>query len=51
MSRHFLRFALPLAALLCLCAAPVAGAKDLSGNSNIQLVRQLYNNVRETLPS
>ncbi|WP_374289823.1 hypothetical protein [Desulfovibrio desulfuricans] len=44
-----------LAALLCLClilCTPLAAkAKDLTGNSNIQLVRDLYNNVRETLPS
>ena len=45
------RLALLLATLLCLCAGPLAEAKDLTGNSNIQLVRELYNNVRDTLPS
>ena len=38
-------------ALLCLYPAPAAWAKDLTGNTNIQLVRDLYNNVRDTLPS
>ena len=38
-------------ALLSLCPAQVAWGKDLTGNSNIQLVRDLYNNVRDTLPS
>ena len=51
MSSHFLRLALLLTALLCLCAAPLVGAKDLTGNSNIQFVRELYNNVRDTMPS
>ena len=46
-----LRLALLLATLLCLCAGSLAEAKDLTGNSNIQLVRELYNNVRDTLPS
>lgn len=48
---HFLRFALPLTVLLCLFGVPLSRAKDLTGNSNIQLVRHLYNNVRDTLPS
>lgn len=51
MTDHFLRLALPLTALLCLCAAPKVEGKDLTGNTNIQLVRQLYNNVRDTMPS
>ena len=38
-------------ALLSLCPAPAAWAKDLTGNTNIQLVRDLYSNVRDTLPS
>ena len=51
MSSHFLRLALLLTALLCLCATPKAEAKDLTGNTNIQFVRELYNNVRDTMPS
>ena len=51
MTDHFLRLALPLTALLCLRAAPKVEGKDLTGNTNIQLVRQLYNNVRDTMPS
>lgn len=51
MSSHFLRPALLLTALLCLYTEHVTEAKDLTGNSNIQLVRQLYNNVRDTMPS
>ena len=51
MTRQPQRLALLLATLLCLCAGPLAEAKDLTGNSNIQLVRELYNNVRDTLPS
>ena len=51
MTGHFLRLALTLTALLCLCAAPKVEGKDLTGNTNIQLVRQLYNNVRDTMPS
>ena len=38
-------------ALVSLFTAPAVKAKDLTGNTNIQLVRDLYNNVRETLPS
>ena len=30
MTVHFLRLALPLTALLCLCAAPKAEGKDLT---------------------
>ncbi len=51
MSRHFLRLALTLTALLCLYTEHVTEAKDLTGNSNIQFVRELYNNVRDTMPS
>ena len=51
MTGHFLRPALFLTALLCLCATPKAEAKDLTGNTNIQFVRELYNNVRDTMPS
>ena len=51
MSSHFLRLALLLTALLCLYTERAVEAKDLTGNSNIQLVRQLYNNVRDTMPS
>lgn len=49
-----------LAAALCLCLAlaglasltPLASlAKDLRGNSNINLVRELYRKVSETIPS
>ena len=45
----FRLFAFSWVVLLCL---PVHGeAKDLRGNSNLQLVRELYENVRNTLPS
>ena len=50
MKGQVIRLALCLA-LFCLSPAPAAWAKDLTGNSNIQLVRELYNNVRDTLPS
>ena len=50
MKGQVIRLALCLA-LFCLFPAPAAWAKDLTGNSNIQLVRELYNNVRDTLPS
>ena len=51
MTSHFLRLALTLTALLCLYTEHVTEAKDLTGNSNIQFVRELYNNVRDTMPS
>ena len=51
MTDHFLRLALTLTALLCLYTEHVTEAKDLTGNSNIQFVRELYNNVRDTMPS
>ena len=51
MTGHFLRLALTLTALLCLYTEHVTEAKDLTGNSNIQFVRELYNNVRDTMPS
>ena len=51
MSSHFLRLARLLTALLCLYTEQETEAKDLTGNSNIQFVRELYNNVRDTLPS
>ena len=51
MSSHFLRLALLLTALLCLYTERAVEAKDLTGNSNIQFVRELYNNVRDTMPS
>ena len=51
MTGHFLRIALTLTALLCLYTEHVTEAKDLTGNSNIQFVRELYNNVRDTMPS
>ena len=50
MTGQVIRLVLCLA-LLCLCPAPAAWTKDLTGNTNIQLVRDLYNNVRDTLPS
>ena len=50
MIRQVMGLALCLA-LLGMCPAHVAWGKDLTGNSNIQLVRDLYNNVRDTLPS
>ena len=50
MTGQVIRLVLCLA-LLSLCPAPAAWAKDLTGNTNIQLVRDLYNNVRDTLPS
>ena len=50
MMRQVMGLALCLA-LLGMCPAHVAWGKDLTGNSNIQLVRDLYNNVRDTLPS
>jgi hypothetical protein len=51
MKSQVIRLALCLTLLLSLCPAPAARAKDLTGNSNIQLVRELYGKVRETLPS
>lgn len=39
------------AALLCLCLAVTTPARDLTDISNIQLVRGLYDKVRDTLPS
>ena len=51
MTGHFLRIALTLTVLLCLYTEHVTEAKDLTGNSNIQFVRELYNNVRDTMPS
>lgn len=50
MKKQVMHLALCLA-LFSLCPAPAAWTKDLTGNSNIQLVRELYNNVRDTLPS
>ena len=50
MMRHVIRLVFCLA-LLGLCPAHAPWAKDLTGNSNIQMVRDLYSNVRETLPS
>lgn len=50
MKSQVIRLVLCLA-LLSLCPAHAAWAKDLTGNTNIQLVRELYSNVRETLPS
>ena len=41
MSSHFLRLALLLTALLCLYTERAVEAKDLTGNSNIQFVREL----------
>jgi len=40
-----------IAALLCLCLAHTAAARDLTGASNLQTVRDLYGKVRDTLPS
>ena len=51
MSSHFLRLALLLTALLCPYTERAVEARDLTGNSNIQFVRELYNNVRDTMPS
>ena len=51
MKGHIIRLALCLALMLSLCSAHAVRAKDLTGNSNIQLVRELYSKVRETLPS
>ena len=51
MSSHFLRLALLLTALLSLYTERAVEARDLTGNSNIQFVRELYNNVRDTMPS
>ncbi len=54
MSIRTSRLVFALTALLCLMrlsAPPLAGAKDLTGNSNIQLVRELYAHVRDTSPS
>lgn len=40
-----------LATALCLGLPASATAKDLTGNSNVRIVRELYERVRNTLPS
>lgn len=40
-----------LTGVLCLGLPAVATAKDLTGNSNIRAVRELYERVRNTMPS
>ena len=51
MKSHMMPLLLCLALLLGLGPAQTLRAKDLTGNSNIQTVRELYSNVRDTLPS
>ena len=45
------RLACVIAMLLCVCFAGNASGKDLTGHTTLQFVRNLYNMVRNTLPS